>query len=430
MKAPKIELFLTVVLSVLASMALGQLAVDALENGFWGANEKVTTLPPQDPHDLDIAADGKGNVYAVWQDYDIYSQFDYRWSVHLSVHPKGGTWQAEEMVATVFDYSPSPSPAVAADNFGNAHILWRDQDDSGADGVYYCLRASQGSCDTRMKVSDGSVFDWYSDEGGPDIAVDSFNTAHAVWADSRKGNSDIFYSQRLPGESWSKNVQINDDTGSARQFAPAIAAGPDGSVYAVWVDQRYDNPDIFFSFRPPEGSWTENVKVNDEFATAWPSQSEPDLAVDRFGNAYAMWIDGRNLGLSDVFFSFRPSGGTWSPNVQVDSEAGTAQQHSPKIAVDGNGYAYAIWTDRRYIQTDIYSSVRSPTGEWGVNIKVNDDLEWAYQDSPALTVDALGNIYAIWRDTREGNNQIYSSFRVENPWPQYVYLPLMLHDVQ
>ena len=143
-----------------------------------------------------------------------------------------------------------------------------------------------------------------------------------------------------------------------------------------------------------------------------------------------MWIDGRNLGLSDVFFSFRPSGGTWSPNVQVDSEAGTAQQHSPKIAVDGNGYAYAIWTDRRYIQTDIYSSVRSPTGEWGVNIKVNDDLEWAYQDSPALTVDALGNIYAIWRDTREGNNQIYSSFRVENPWPQYVYLPLMLHDVQ
>ena len=46
---------------------------------------------------------------------------------------------------------------------------------------------------------------------------------------------------------WGADVRVDDDPGAAVQESPAIAVDPNGNSYAVWVDRRNGNGDIYFS---------------------------------------------------------------------------------------------------------------------------------------------------------------------------------------
>jgi len=95
---------------------------------------------------------------------------------------------------------------------------------------------------------------------------------------------------------------------------------------------------------------------------AWGAlQTAPAIALDSSGNAYAVWKDFRN-GDYDIYFSYRPAGGDWGPNVKVNDDAGTSTQWFPAIAVDGRGNAYAVWMDERKGNFDIYFSYRPAEG--------------------------------------------------------------------
>ena len=45
--------------------------------------------------------------------------------------------------------------------------------------------------------------------------------------------------------------------------------------------------------------------------------------------------------------------GPWAPNVRVNDDVGTREQSSPSIAVDRSGNAYAVWEDDRNWRDDI-----------------------------------------------------------------------------
>jgi len=407
-----VQMALAVVLLALAGFGLVRLAGEALADGPWEPTEEIPVGSTLDWDTVpDVAVDGLGRAYAVWQGYGSVA-----WTVRLSVRPALGSWSNDEnLFAGDYSYTNRMEPVVAANPTGDLHLLWSE--DYPDPGVKYCILPEGGERGPAIKVND-------SPEGGagdPAVALDASGNVYAVWSDTRNGDRDIYFSMLPLGGAWSANSRVNDDVGTAGQSSPAIAVDPAGNAYAVWTDGRDDVYDVFFSFRPAGGSWGAGVKVNDDVGPAW--QSEADIAVDALGNAYAVWTDARNLDRYDVFFSFRPAGGTWSQNVQVDSGAGTADRRTPKIAVDHLGYAHAIWTDERSDPSGIYSSVRSPSGEWGASVQVNDETFADYYDLPTIAVDTRGNVYAVWRGT---DNNIYASRKIVDPWPIYrVYLPLL-----
>ncbi|HIC90387.1 MAG TPA: hypothetical protein EYP04_13430, partial [Anaerolineae bacterium] len=77
--------------------------------------------------------------------------------------------------------------------------------------------------------------------------------------------------------------------------------------------------------------------------------------MDADGNAYAVWGDRRN-GNDDIYFAYRPAGGDWGTNVKVNDDAGSAWQRTPSIAVDADGNAYAVWQDERHTTDHVYFS--------------------------------------------------------------------------
>ncbi|MEQ8224923.1 MAG: hypothetical protein ABRQ37_21565, partial [Candidatus Eremiobacterota bacterium] len=101
--------------------------------------------------------------------------------------------------------------------------------------------------------------------------------------------------------------------------------------------------------------WRTNIRVDDGPITDSASQS--NIAVDSSGNAYAIWHDNRN-GKNHIYFSYRPSGGSWGTNVRVDDATGTHYAYAPDIAVDSSGKAYAVWYDNRTGNNHIYFSIR------------------------------------------------------------------------
>jgi hypothetical protein len=83
---------------------------------------------------------------------------------------------------------------------------------------------------------------------------------------------------------FSKNVRLNDDTGTGRQTEVALATGPNGLALAGWMDER-SNRVCAYSFTTDGGlTWSKNVSI--------PNVSnfvgDPAVAIDGGGTMYAV----------------------------------------------------------------------------------------------------------------------------------------------
>jgi hypothetical protein len=253
----------------------------------------------------------------------------------------------------------------------------------------------------------------------PGVAMDSLGNTYAVWLDYRRGNPDIYFAFRPPGGPWQGNVRINDDTGTASQLRPDIAVDANGNAYAVWQDFRNGTSDIYFSYRPFGGSWQANTKVNHD--TSNTIRSQPAIAVDANGNAYAVWTEYRN-GNPNIYFSYRPAGGGWQGEGKVNQASGTAKQYVPRIASDPNGNVMVVWQDGRSGNEDIYSAYRPFGGSWSAEVLVNNDGGSSDQLNPDvvfLTVDGYPTFIAVWEDRRNGVEDIYYAINSFGNWDFY-----------
>jgi hypothetical protein len=135
---------------------------------------------------------------------------------------------------------------------------------------------------------------------------------------------------------------------SSVQTKPITLAAKDG-VYAIWTETQSEagdglmpsgsrRSDIVFAYRPASGDWRPAVKVNDD---GRDSRSNPTLAVDRQGNAYAAWVDYRD-GDAAIYAATRPVGGEWGKNGRVSSGAANGYT-GLTIIVDWEGTARVSW---------------------------------------------------------------------------------------
>lgn len=265
---------------------------------------------------------------------------------------------------------------------------------------------------------------------GATVALDRQNRASVVWFDDREGDYDIFYARDSnDGQRFSANVRVNDDkndrggeqgfmaddffdhsAGSmdeAFQTLPSLAIGPDGTMYVAWQDYRRNQADIYFSKSMDSGkTFSPNVRVNDDVGRA--GQLYPSLAVDRSGTVYLAWHDFRK-GDQDIYFSTSTDGGkTFSPNLRVNDDTGTAGQFNPSLAVDEQGAVHIAWHDLRNEEADIYYAMSRDGGvTFSRNVRVNDDRGEAFQFHPSLGINGQGDIGIAWEDYRNGHADIF-----------------------
>ena len=356
----------------------------------------------QDHPAIAIGADGAS--YLVWDDArlgnaDIY--FSRR-------NPTTGAWSTpNDKVNNDAGTRVQVNPAISTDSSSNAYAVWEDSRDGANNkidtNIYSSKRPTGGSWLANTKVNDDTSQNPV--QRNPRIAGTAAGMETAVWVDLRANQNNIYSSQLTVagGTTWGGNKKVTDNTSVAKDF-PDVAVDSANTAYAVWQDSRNGNADTFFSSLTNGGSaWAANEKISDDPGTT--AQTKARIGVDSAGNLIAAWVDARTTP-SQIRARRRPSGSTWTAapaSVVVSPSPANAQ--SLALSVRPDGFAWAVWGDTRGTSQDIWGSRYDPNlNAWSTPLRLDDDPgTTAAQLNPTVAFGPAETALS-WRDNRLNAN--------------------------
>jgi len=198
---------------------------------------------------------------------------------------------------------------------------------------------------------------------------------------------------------WSPVRRITWTSGGS--YYPAIAIDSSGNLHAVWYDNTPGNDEIYYKKSTDEGaSWLPSQRLT------WTSDSsyDPDIAVDSLGGVHVVWHD-YTPGNSEIYYRGSTDGGTsWLPSQRLTWTPDASKL--PAVAVDGVDRIHAVWEDHTPGYPDIYYR-RSLTG--GVTWTPTQRLTWNSGNSsyPGIACSPAGHLHVVWSDDSPGNCEIY-----------------------
>ncbi|NQT25657.1 T9SS type A sorting domain-containing protein [candidate division KSB1 bacterium] len=371
-----------------------------------GQNIKINDDPTGPSHSSSsIASGGNGHYIVVWSDErdsdesQIYAQ---------RLDPYGSPISSNFKVND--DASPEEShysPFVAADGSGRFVAAWEDFREGNRD-IYAQRYDSDGSLTgNNFKVNDSTGT---SSQKSVSMAMDWEGNLFTVWEDSRNSDSDI-YGQMYgsDGSSLGSNFKINDDSGTRRQYAPAVSADSSDNFVVTWQDERDNKKNIYAQRYDSNGSALgSNFKVNDDPGDV--RHLSPAVSVDIQGQFVITWYDERELGDFNVYAQrFGSDGSSMGGNLKINEDFEHPWLQAPVVAMNLRADFMIVWTDNRSLTSDIYGQMGNIDGSiTGSNFRVSDDTNSAIQIAPMLTLDDNGNFIIAWIDDRNHHFDIYA----------------------
>jgi hypothetical protein len=172
---------------------------------------------------------------------------------------------------------------------------------------------------------------------------------------------------------------------------PDLAVDRNGNAFAVWATYDAGAISIWASRFDAQTSKWEAPHVLENEPT--PSSDAPKVAVDGGGNAFAVWLHNGNVWGSRYDAATR----TWSSAGAIETH-GTQNNFvaKPHIAAGADGIAFAAWQqDDTSTRTHIWACrYDKAQGKFGPSERIDDVAATA--DAPHLAVDGNGNAIAIF----------------------------------
>ena len=191
----------------------------------------------------------------------------------------------------------------------------------------------------------------------------------------------------FPGAAGGELKPIDLSPGGASASSPRLASDGVGNVVAVWREVNGDQSSIRAAFRQKGEAWGEVRQIS----VPASSTESPELAMDRLGNAVAVWH--RSTGRDSVVqAAVRPAGGTWSAPQDLSAAGDVA--FNADVALEA-GRTTAVWTVVRERRSIVESSSRTIAGSWEPAETVSAPDENAY--APVIGMDDRGGAVASWQ---------------------------------
>lgn len=354
----------------------------------WGEPELVEEQPG-DALDPSLAVAPDGSAFTVWVQDD-----GERLSVYAARFVSGEGWSSRVLLESG-DSGDAGQPQVVVGADGNAMAVWRQYTGSRADlwASQYVAGIGWDSAELIEGMDSHSAAEF-------DIGMDADGNVLVVWQHDGIGGPSIFHTRYVAGEGWTYPAMLEEDDDSDATL-PKIAVAADGSAIAVW-QQRDDIRDNIWASRYVVGEgW--DVPVLIEFGTG--AAFEPEVGIDADGNAVAVWHQFVSVNGASVYASHFNTGSGWqAPQLLEDSEG---DSHQPRIVLDGDGNAHAVWWKSNLGKSRIWSNSYEAGSGWAdaVQMRPASDAAAAAQ----LAVDGDGHVVAIWTQVRSGVYGIFTS---------------------
>jgi hypothetical protein len=168
----------------------------------------------------------------------------------------------------------------------------------------------------------------------------------------------------------------------------------DGNAIAVGVGADASGDSTFRSMtRSFGGQWNTLGPVS---GAGDSDVRSPRVAVDPNGDAVAVWsAHNQDAAKYVVRASSRPAGGAWSDPVMLSD--GGVFDRGQEVAIDAQGNATAIWTEILGGTGPVVRSASRPNGgDWSEPVDLS---EGTVNSSPRMAVDPQGTVTAVWLGT-------------------------------
>ena len=185
------------------------------------------------------------------------------------------------------------------------------------------------------------------------------------------------------GRTWSKGVRVNDREASAREGLHGMAAGSNGFVYAVWLDDRSGHKALYGASSHDGGAtWSPNKLIYASPDGHICECCHPSVVISPDGAVYAMFRNWLN-GSRDMYLAVSHDGGKTFEQARKLGEGTWPLNACP---MDGGGLSVGpngvetVWRRGDTIYTDRPGAPEAVVGK-GKNAAIaGDTVIWSAPD--------------------------------------------------
>lgn len=294
---------------------------------------------------------------------------------------------------------------VALSANGDRAVAWISAADSGADGRLYV--SVNGA--SPVGVADPLAAVEVHGESPPKLAFAGDGSLYAVYLLGKDiGKRFPVSALRVVrstdnGRTWTRPVTVTDDTAAfgSHNFH-ALTTGPDGTVYVSWLDGRMGKSAAYVTHSTDAGAtWAPNVRMS--VGEACPC-CRTALAAGPEGVVYAAWRTVLTGNIRDIVVARSSNhGATWSGPVRVhadDWKIDGCPHAGPSVQLDASGRLHVLWWTGKPDAAGVFYAVSADSG-----ITFSDPVTVSRQTMPVpshvqLALADSGKIVAAWDELK------------------------------
>jgi len=198
---------------------------------------------------------------------------------------------------------------------------------------------------------------------------------------------------------WQPDVRLTNAAGESHiSYSAWCLASNENTVHAVWFDKRDGNYEIYYKRSSDGGTnWEADIRLTNDTAVS----QNPSIALT--GQVlHVVWSDYRD-GNYEIYYKRSTDGGSnWGADTRLTNAP--ASSGYPCIVSSGQ-VLHVVWRDVRDGNNEIYYKCSTNGGlNWETDTRLtNDSASSVY---PTLAVSG-SVVHVAWHDDRDGNTEIY-----------------------
>ncbi len=368
----------------------------------WATNEPTPVAISDTSHTYAVGggrpllvADPLGNVTAVWVQAVSGTANKLVWT---NTKPAGSaTWTGPAAIPNQLDADVAPGDVqLAVGGDGTVAIAWKAYDPGQSmNRIMTAMRPLGGSWSSIRVVSGLAA----SDVSAPVVAADAVGDFMFLWvADPTAGTAEVQGAGYVAGSGWASGTPAPVSANSNNPAQVHLAATGIGTFAAVWTRGDGTGTGIEaadLGLDPTSWSGTAGFISDTSTDASWP-----EVAADSYGDTVAVWREYNTGTSTDMVITGRKNYGasSWTRNATPLSDTSVSAS-LPQIGVDNFGDAVAVWQSNGQLT----GTLRTFNGSWATPTTISDSNNSSVS-SFTLATDSLGNISAFWSQTPSGGS--------------------------
>jgi hypothetical protein len=369
-----------------------------------GPIEVVSPECPGDSYAPSMVIDSGGMIHVAWMDDTDYNGSGGDKDVFYKKKPVGGNWSSVEVVSTESTLNSYP-PSLTVDFFGNVHIVWNEYNSYDKQAfVFYKMKPLGGNWSPTEQIS----LENHHVYSNPYLACDAAGMVHVVWVANCSNVWNLFYRNKPLGGSWSPTEMFTNESNNRFPDYPSLAVETDGTVHVVWVEAMFHSiywtDEIYYNMRSPDGKWSipEIISTKRLFVFSM----FPSIVIGSDGTVHIAWIDYYIPSLirgGDILYRMKSHDGTWSRIEKINKKTYLIAEIDLAIGLDETVHIvwseFSSWYWTAVEGTSIFYSMKPSSGTWVQPAEMIsiDSKDFAHFPQIAIGPD-MNIVHIAWAD--------------------------------